>query len=117
MVKANTYLPTRGDIVWLSFDPAEGHEQKGRRPALVLTAKRYNETVGLMLVCPITAKVKGYLFEVGLQGRKARGVVQVDHIKSCDFRSRKVSFIERAPAKVVEEVTKRLLVLFSTNDS
>ena len=69
MVKTN-YIPNRGDIVWLDFNPQLGHEQRGRRPAIVLSHKRYNERIGLALFCPITSKEKGYPFEVRIEGKK-----------------------------------------------
>jgi mRNA interferase MazF len=82
------YVPERGDVVWLSFDPQAGHEQAGQRPALVLSPKAYNARTGLMLCCPMTTKIKGYPFEVGLSGDTPSAVL-ADQVKSLDWRARK----------------------------
>lgn len=79
--------PERGDIVWLDFDPAAGHEQAGHRPALVLSPKVYNAKTGLMLCCPLTTKIKGYPFEVAIAG-KVPSVALADQVKSLDWRTR-----------------------------
>lgn len=105
-----SYVPDRGDIVWLDFDPQAGHEQRGRRPAIVLSPKSYNEKIELALFCPITSQQKGYVFEVTLpqSGGKIAGVVLSDHIKSLDWRSRNADFIERAADAVVTKVQKNV---------
>ncbi|PWB90369.1 toxin MazF [Methylocystis sp. MitZ-2018] len=82
------YVPERGDIVWLSFDPQTGHEQKGHRPALVLSPKAYNGKTGLMLCCPTTTKIKAYPFEVALADSKPSAAL-ADQVKSLDWRARK----------------------------
>jgi mRNA interferase MazF len=106
------YSPDRGDIVWLQFDPRRGHEQSGRRPALVISPRAYNRKVGLALFCPITSTVKGYPFEVQLpDGLEASGAVLCDQIKSLDWRARKARRICPAPAEVLEEATSRILAL------
>ena len=106
------YVPERGDIVWLQFDPQAGHEQAGRRPAFVLSPRAYNRRVGLALFCPVTSKAKGYPFEVPLpQGSVVTGVVLSDQLKSLDWKVRKAERIFRAPEAVVEEITARLLAL------
>jgi len=110
-VSRAVYVPDRGDLVWLSFQPQAGHEQAGRRPALVLSPKPYNSKVGLALVCPITSQVKGYPFEVEVNGEKIRGVVLSDQLKSLDWRSRAAEFIELAPKGVVTEVVAKLSTL------
>lgn len=99
-----TYLPQRGDLVWLSFDPHAGHEQAGRRPALVLSPGAYHARSGLALVAPVTSRAKGYPFEVTLpQGLPVQGVVLADHLRNVDWQARQAEFI--AVAKdVVEEV-------------
>lgn len=91
-----TYIPDRGDIVWLNFNPQLGHEQAGLRPALVISPKTYNEKSGLMLACPITSKVKGYPFEVRIKAKKVDGAILADQVKSLDWRVRKPSFCEKA---------------------
>ena len=75
---------------------ARGHEQGGRRPFLVLSPRAYNERSRLVVGCPISSKTKGYSFEVPVSGRRVKGVVLSDHVKSLDWRERKASFIERA---------------------
>ncbi|MBC7294470.1 MAG: endoribonuclease MazF, partial [Thermoleophilia bacterium] len=103
------YVPDRGDVVWLRFEPQAGHEQSGRRPALVVSPKAYNGKVGLALLCPITSKVKGYPFEVPLPaGSKIGGVVLSDQVKSLDWRARQAQYIYAAPAEVVAEVIARI---------
>lgn len=109
---ARSYVPDRGDIVWLQFDPQAGHELAGRRPAFVVSPRAYNRKVGLALVCPITSRIKGYPFEVSLSGvGKATGAVLSDQLKSLDWRARKAERFDRAPEEVVLEVTARILAL------
>lgn len=99
------YVPERGDAVWLDFNPQSGHEQAGRRPALVISPKAYNQKVGLALFCPITSQVKGYPFEVAIpKGSKLNGVVLSDQIKSLDWRARKAKLITKLPVNIVDEV-------------
>lgn len=86
----NSYVPEAGDVVWMQFDPHVGHEQMGKRPALVISPSRYNSKVGLMLCCPITSKSKGYIFEVLIETEQISGVVMADHIRSFDWRERGV---------------------------
>lgn len=106
------YVPDRGDIVWLQFDPRTGHEQAGRRPALTISPRSYNRKVGLGLFCPITSAIKGYPFEVELpKGLKAEGAILCDQIKSLDWRARRASRLCPAPAEVLEEATAKILAL------
>jgi mRNA interferase MazF len=113
-VSTARYVPERGDILWLTFDPQAGHEQAGRRPALVLSPATYNRRAGLVLVCPITNQAKGYPFEVALpKSLPISGVVLVDHLKSIDWAARRAQFVARAPADVVADVTARLRPLVS----
>lgn len=108
----SSYVPDRGDLVWLEFTPQAGSEQRGRRPAIVLSPKSYNGKVGLALFCPVTSTIKGYPFEVKLPGGSAvSGVVLSDQLKSLDWRSRKVKFIERTSSDVMTMVTARVLPL------
>ncbi len=110
-----SYVPARGDLVWLQFDPRAGHEQAGRRPALVISPKAYNRKVGLALFCPITSRVKGYPFEVVLPpGLEVEGAVLSDQIKSLDWRSRRAREICSAPKSVVAEVLAKILALVGT---
>lgn len=99
------YVPGRGDIVWLTFNPRVGHEQAGHRPGLVMSPRVYNDKTGLALFCPITSRVKGYPFEVTLPAKsEITGVVLSDQIKSLDWRARRAAFAAQAPEKVVGEV-------------
>jgi len=82
------YVPERGDLVWLSFDPQAGHEQAGRRPGLVITSRAYNAKTGLALICPVTSQVKGYPFEVALANGRISGVVLADQVRSLDWAAR-----------------------------
>ncbi len=109
---AKTYIPDRGDIVWLQFDPQAGHEQAGHRPAFVVSPRAYNSKVGLALFCPITSQIKGYPFEVLLpQEVKARGAILSDQLKSLDWRARKAVLFDVAPVSIVREVAARILAL------
>jgi mRNA interferase MazF len=103
MVKTLTpFIPERGDIIWLNFSPQAGHEQAGRRPALVLSPKAYNRKTGQCLVCPITSQVKGYQFEFPLPATcSIKGVVLVDQVKNQDWVSRNA---ERATYIGAEEL-------------
>jgi mRNA interferase MazF len=103
------YVPERGDAVWIDFNPQAGHEQAGRRPAIVLSPRSYNEKVGLCLLCPITSRAKGYPFEVVIPNDlRLTGVVLSDQAKSLDWRSRNAEFIVETPKAVTEEVLKKL---------
>ncbi len=109
---AGRYIPNRGDIVWLNFTPQSGHEQKGQRPALVLSPKQYNAKVGLALFCPITSQKKGYPFEVDLRStRKITGVALSDQIKSLDWKTRNASFAERVSESVITECVLKIKAL------
>ncbi|GIW81215.1 MAG: mRNA-degrading endonuclease [Gemmatales bacterium] len=112
MKRKGTYIPERGDAVWITLDPRAGHEQAGRRPALVLSPSAYNGRVGLALLCPITNQAKGYPFEVPLpEGLPVTGVVGADQVKSLDWRARKASRIVAVPEETVAEVVSRLQTL------
>jgi len=109
-----SYIPGRGDIIWIDFNPQKGHEQAGRRPAIILSPESYNKIVGLALICPITSQVKGYPFEVFLiEGMQISGVVLVDQVKSLDWKARKAQFIEKAPLEIIQEVIAKILPLLS----
>jgi mRNA interferase MazF len=111
-VKAKRYIPDRGDLVWINFSPQQGHEQAGRRPAIVISPKRYNERLKLALFCPVTSKVKGYPFEVQLpEDTKVQGVVLCDQIKSLDWQARKIKFIEALPNDTLEEILSKAITL------
>ena len=106
------YVPDRGDAVWLHFDPQTGHEQAGRRPALVLSPASYNGKVGLAILCPITRREKGYPFEVSVPEESGvRGVVLSDQVKSLDWRARRAELIGPMPGRVTEKVLQKLAAL------
>lgn len=107
------YVPERGDIVWLSFDPQAGHEYSGRRPALVLSPFLYNEKTGLAIFCPITSRIKSYPFEVLIPGdlSEIEGAILSDQVHSLDWRVRKALFICRLPEEITAEVLEKLGLL------
>ena len=108
------YVPQRGDVVWLEFNPQAGHEQSGHRPALVLSPRSYNEKVGLALFCPVTNTIKGYPFEVVLpKGLKVKGAVLSDQVKSLDWKSRKAKRICTLPQEITNEVLENISLLLS----
>ena len=99
------YVPARGDVVWISLDPQIGHEQAGRRPAVVLSPAVYNGRVGLAILCPMTRQVKGYPFEVRIpEGLGVDGVVLADQVKSLDWRARQAELAGELPAATVSEI-------------
>ncbi len=103
--RRGSYIPQRGDVVWIDFDPQAGHKQRGRRPALVLSPAAYNRKVELGLVCPVTGQAAGYAWEVALPtGLGVPGVVLADQIKSLDWKERRVEFAATLPRKVLDEV-------------
>lgn len=106
------YVPDRGDVVWLTFNPQAGHEQAGRRPAVVLSPAAYNQKVGLMICCPITNQVKGYPFEVAIPPDVAvSGVILADQVKSLDWQARQAAFIATLPTSITQEVLQKLQTL------
>jgi len=106
---ARRYVPARGDAVWITLNPQAGHEQAGRRPALVVSPASYNGKVGLAVLCPITSQVKGYPFEVTIpSGLKVGGVVLSDQVKSLDWRMRRAEFICKVPRQTISEVIDKL---------
>ena len=108
------YIPDRGDVVWIDLNPVAGHEQAGRRPVVVLSPSRYNDRTGLMLACPITNHIKGYVFEVAIPADlPIKGAVLSDQVRCVDWRFRKVDFITQLPSvttTAVQEKTIKLIV-------
>ncbi len=105
-------LPNLGDLIWLDFNPQAGREQAGRRPALVLSPRSYNETTALIVVCPITSNMTPYPFKVMLpEGAPVSGAVLVDQIRSLDRNARYIAVIGAAPEQVVAEVQAKLAAL------
>jgi mRNA interferase MazF len=104
------YVPEAGDIVWLHFDPQAGHEQAGHRPALVLSPSRYNATRGMMICCPMSSRIKGYVFEV-VVSRTPPSVVLSDQLKSLDWRARGASFKEVVSQDILLDVQAKIKAL------
>ncbi|MCF8360666.1 MAG: endoribonuclease MazF [Prolixibacteraceae bacterium] len=105
MVIPKHYIPRRGDLIWLNFELQTGKEQKGRRPAVVLSNSSYNQIVGLVICCPVTSKIKGYPFEVLLPSNlPISGVVLADQIKSLDWKKREAQFIGELNDSLLEKI-------------
>ena len=105
------FVPEAGDVVWLTFDGKKGHEQSGRRPALVLSAKSIHQKTGMGIVCPITSKSKGYSFELPFEGSKVSGSLLVLQITSVDLSARQCTFIENANRTDLARVRRALGLL------
>ncbi|TDF94676.1 endoribonuclease MazF [Paenibacillus piri] len=109
---SNLYVPDRGDLVWLQYNSQSGHEQAGKRPALVISPAAYNGKVGLSLLCPVTSKIKGYPFEVIIpQDLPIEGVILSDQVKSLDWQSRQATFICKIPDETLAEVVSKMELL------
>ena len=103
------YIPSRGDIVWLDFNPRTGREQAGHRPAIVISPTQFNSLSSLVFVCTITSKVKGFSFEVPLPDQmQTKGVVLINHLRNVDWKTRGTRLIEQAPISVIEEICAKL---------
>ena len=99
-----SYVPQKGDFVALTFDPQSGHEQKGRRPALVVSSTLFNRRTGLAMVCPITNTDRNYPLHVPLpENCTLTGFVMVDQMKSVDYNARRAKLIEKAPSQILDE--------------
>ena len=108
----DAYVPARGDVVWVTLNPRVGHEQSGRRPAIVLSPSTYNRKAGLFVLCPITSQVKGYPFEVAIpEGLPVSGVILADQVKSLDWRARNAELLCTLPLDVIDEISKKLRLL------
>jgi len=101
-----SYIPDYGDIVWIVLDPRIGHEQSGRRPAIVISDRRLSEHTSLAVMCPITSRIKKLPFEIELKKTKTKGSILPIHVKSIDWNARKIKFIEKAPQDVTEKVAE-----------
>lgn len=114
MVSSRTYVPQCGDVVWIALNPQAGHEQAGRRPAVVLSPQSYNAKTRLALFCPVTEQIKGYPFEVMIPvGLSVAGVILSDQVKSLDWRARNAQLICTMPIETISEVLQKLLTLLS----
>src|SRR5262245_5366822 len=112
MSSPSPYCPDDGDIIWIDFDPVLGREQAGRRPAIVLSPRIYNNKVALCIVCPITNQAKGYPFETPLPaGLPVKGVVLADHVKSLSWAQRNAAFVCLAPTDLRRDVRAKLKAL------
>lgn len=108
------HLPERGSIVWLDFSPHAGHEQAGRRPAIVLTPRSYHEMTNKAVVCPITSTERGWPTEVKLpSGLPVSGVVLIDEVRSVDRQARHMKLAGSVPESVLDEINARLAPLLS----
>lgn len=108
MVKKRTYVPDRGDLVWVDFNPTRGHEQHGRRPAIVISPKNYNGKSGLALLCPITSTRKGYPFEILVYIEHTESVILVDQVRSLDWKERRAEKISSVSETLIIQVQKYL---------
>ncbi len=112
VVSRRGYVPERGDVVWMMFGPPAGHEQSGRRPAIVMSPSIYNGKTGMALCCPITSHVKGYPFEVLIpDDLKISGAILADHIRNIDWKTRRAEYLCKLPGKTLEEVAEKILSL------
>ena len=98
------YIPEQGDIVALSFDPQSGHEQKGRRPAIIISNKVFNQHLGLAFACPITNTKRDFPFHIEIQSDNITGFIMTEQMKSIDYYSRKIKFIEKADQKTLNKI-------------
>lgn len=114
MVSPQDYVPQCGDIVWITLNPQSGHEQAGRRPAVVLSPGNYNSKTGLAILCPVTSQIKGYPFEVLLpEGLPVAGAILSDQVKSLDWRVRNAELVCALRAETISEVLQKLTTLLS----
>lgn len=103
------YIPDKGDFVFLTFDPQSGHEQKGRRPGIVISNRLFNQYTGLAIVCPITNAERKLPFHVPVpKASELTGFIMVEQVKSLDYVSRNMQFVEHAPQKIIDEVLEIL---------
>lgn len=101
------FIPSQGDIVWLNFTPQSGHEQKGKSPALVISNDFFNRKTGMAFVCPITSTPRNFPLHVKLSGMQINGFIMVEQVKSIDYHSRGVEYIEKATTAILNEVLAR----------
>jgi len=98
------YIPEQGDIVALSFDPQSGHEQKGRRPAMIVSNKVFNEHLGLAFACPITNTKRDFPFHIQIESENITGYIMAEQMKSIDYKSRNIKFIEKASQQTTNQI-------------
>ncbi len=113
MVMAKQYIPERGDVVWTDFNPASGHEQKGKRPAIILSPSSFNKKFLLAVIAPISSRVKGHGFEVLFKGKKISGAILCQQVKTIDFIERGLQFAEKAPKEIMSDVLAKVKTIIS----
>jgi mRNA interferase MazF len=106
-----TYVPERGDLAWINFDPQVGREQAKNRPALVLTGADFNAATGLLVVCPITRTERPWRTRVPLVGTTTTGAIMIEQVKSVDWMARGAAFIERVPLLLLDDVKSRIVTM------
>ena len=114
-MKSSTYLPDRGDIVWINLDPRVGHEQSGHRPALVLSPQLFSARTGLAIICPITSRIRGLSMERDLNGTSTKGAILPIQVRSVDFTTRRIKFIEKARKQIVDDVAKKVSLIIGAS--
>ena len=116
--KTSTYVPDRGDLVWITLNPIAGHEQAGRRPAMVISPRSYNRKTGLCIICPATRQAKGYAFEVEIANPDGTTtVVLADHIRNVDWKTRNILWIRRVTDAELSDVVARIDALLVSPDA
>ena len=110
---SNDYVPDRGDIVWMVLEPRIGHEQSGRRPVLVVSHKEMALHTNLIVICPITSRIKGLPFEIIIESSKITGAVLPIHVRSVDYKHRKAKYIDKAPTEILNKTVKSLQNIIS----
>ena len=110
MVKDKNYIPEKGDVVWLSFSPTKGHEQKGRRPGLILSSKRFNQT-NMAFIVPITSATRSYETQISLQTNNITGTILCDHIRSMDWTTRDIVYIDSVSTDILSKVQDIIISL------
>ncbi len=98
------YIPEQGDIVALTFDPQSGHEQKGRRPAIIISNKTFNQHLGLAFACPITNTKRDFPFHIKVESDNITGYIMSEQMKSIDYNARKIKFIEKANQNTINQI-------------
>jgi len=111
-----SYIPERGDLIWVNFTPQAGYEQRGKRPAIVISPKEYNKKTSLALCCPITSNIKGYPFEVVVSSSKIKGAILADHLKNLDWKARRAQFIEKSEPHILIECLEKISTLIGTSE-
>jgi mRNA interferase MazF len=105
------YVPERGDLAWINFDPQAGREQAKNRPALVLTGADFNAATGLLVVCPVTRTERPWRTRVPLVGTITAGAIMIEQVKSIDWMARGAAFIERVPQVLLDDVKARIATM------